>query len=55
MANTVTVAGEASLAAWQAKHGGELVRIAVSRAAYIGDMLAWRPLSPITQLAAVKP
>jgi precorrin-6Y C5,15-methyltransferase (decarboxylating) len=55
VANTVTVAGEASLAAWQAEHGGELVRVAVSRAAYIGDMLAWRPLSPITQLAAVKP
>ncbi|WP_174243079.1 precorrin-6y C5,15-methyltransferase (decarboxylating) subunit CbiE [Granulicella sp. L60] len=54
VANTVTVAGEAALAAWQATHGGDLIRIAVSRAAPIGGMLAWRPLSPITQLAATK-
>lgn len=54
VANTVTVAGEAALAAWQAHYGGDLTRIAISRAAYIGEKLAWRPLSPITQLAAVK-
>jgi precorrin-6B C5,15-methyltransferase / cobalt-precorrin-6B C5,C15-methyltransferase len=54
VANTVTVAGEALLATWQATHGGDLTRIAVSRATPIGGMLAWRPLSPITQLAATK-
>jgi precorrin-6B C5,15-methyltransferase / cobalt-precorrin-6B C5,C15-methyltransferase len=54
VANTVTVAGEATLATWQAVHGGDLTRIAISRAAPIGGMLAWRPLSPITQLAAIK-
>lgn len=55
VANTVTVAGEATLAGWQARYGGDLTRIAISRAAHIGEKLAWRPLSPITQLAAVKP
>jgi precorrin-6Y C5,15-methyltransferase (decarboxylating) len=54
VANTVTVAGEAALASWQATCGGDLTRIAVSRAETIGGMLAWRPLSPITQLAAIK-
>jgi precorrin-6Y C5,15-methyltransferase (decarboxylating) len=54
VANTVTIAGEASLAGWQTRYGGDLTRIAISRAAYIGEKLAWRPLSPITQLAAVK-
>lgn len=55
VANTVTIAGEAALASWQASRGGDLIRIAISRAAPIGGMLAWRPLSPITQLAATKP
>jgi hypothetical protein len=29
--------------------------LAISRAAPIGVHLAWRPLMPVTQLAAVKP
>ena len=49
VANAVTIETEASLAAWQAKIGGELVRISVSRAAPIGKFLGWRPLMPVTQ------
>lgn len=53
--NAVTVEGEAALAGWQRRLGGELVRIAVSRAEPIGGMLCWRPLLPITQWALIKP
>jgi precorrin-6B C5,15-methyltransferase / cobalt-precorrin-6B C5,C15-methyltransferase len=55
VANAVTVGGEAHLLEWQARHGGMLTRLAVSRAAPIGPHLGWRPLMPVTQLAAVKP
>ena len=37
---------------WQARHGGELTRIAVSRAEPLGGHHGWRPLLPVTQLAA---
>jgi precorrin-6Y C5,15-methyltransferase (decarboxylating) len=39
---------------WHAAHGGTLARFAVSRAEPLGSHLAWRPLLPVTQLAAVK-
>jgi precorrin-6Y C5,15-methyltransferase (decarboxylating) len=55
VANAVTVAGEAHLLDWQVRHGGALTRLAISRAAPIGPHLGWRPLMPVTQLAAVKP
>lgn len=55
VANAVTLAGEARLASFAASEGGALTRIAVSRAAPLGAQLAWRPLLPVTQLAAVKP
>jgi precorrin-6Y C5,15-methyltransferase (decarboxylating) len=55
VANAVTVAGEAQLLDWQTRHGGALTRLAISRAAPIGPHLGWRPLMPVTQLAAVKP
>jgi precorrin-6Y C5,15-methyltransferase (decarboxylating) len=54
VANAVTVAGEARLRAWQREQGGALTRTAVSRAEPLGAHLAWRPLRPVTQLAAVK-
>ncbi|GAC1420376.1 MAG: precorrin-6y C5,15-methyltransferase (decarboxylating) subunit CbiE [Candidatus Velthaea sp.] len=54
VANVVTIEGESALAAWHTKLGGDLVRIAISRAAPVGTMLAWRPLMPITQWTAVK-
>jgi precorrin-6Y C5,15-methyltransferase (decarboxylating) len=55
VANAVTVAGEAQLLDWQTRHGGALTRLAISRAAPIGPHLGWRPLMPVTQLAAMKP
>lgn len=54
VANAVTVAGEAALANWCARHDGTMTRIAVSRARPVGRHLAWRPLMPVTQLALVK-
>ena len=54
VANAVTVAGEAVLADWCARHAGTLTRLAVSRARPVGRHLAWRPLMPVTQLALVK-
>ena len=54
VANAVTVAGEAVLAAWCQRHDGTLTRLAVSRARPVGRHLAWRPLMPVTQLALVK-
>ncbi|MGE4218312.1 MAG: precorrin-6y C5,15-methyltransferase (decarboxylating) subunit CbiE [Alphaproteobacteria bacterium] len=55
VANTVTAEGERAILDWQASHGGDLVRIAISRAAPVGRRLGWRPMMPVTQLAAVKP
>ena len=54
VANAVTVAGEAILAEWGARHDGTLTRLAVSRARPVGRHLAWRPLMPVTQLALIK-
>ena len=54
VANAVTVAGEAILADWGARHEGTMTRLAVSRARPVGRHLAWRPLMPVTQLMLVK-
>ena len=55
VANAVTVSGEAALLARHADRGGDLVRLAVSRAEPLAGELAWRALRPVTQWAAVKP
>jgi precorrin-6B C5,15-methyltransferase / cobalt-precorrin-6B C5,C15-methyltransferase len=49
VANAVTVEGEARLLALHGKHGGQLTRIAVSRAEPVGPFQGWRPLMPVTQ------
>ncbi len=54
VANSVTTAAEAVLIDWQARHGGALTRIAVSRAEPVGRHRLWRPLPPVTQLAVGK-
>ncbi len=54
VANAVTLEGEQALVAFRAAHGGELVRIAVSRARAVGPFTGWRALMPVTQLQAVK-
>jgi precorrin-6B C5,15-methyltransferase / cobalt-precorrin-6B C5,C15-methyltransferase len=53
--NVVTLEGERALLEWQANHGGELVRIAVTRADRVGSYQGWRPSMPVTQLAVHKP
>ena len=55
VANVVTLEGEIALADFRERHGGELVRIAVSRAEPVGPFTGWKPLMAVTQLAAVKP
>jgi precorrin-6B C5,15-methyltransferase / cobalt-precorrin-6B C5,C15-methyltransferase len=54
VANVVTVEGETVLARLQRDWGGNLTRIAVSRAEKVGGLLGWRPLMPVTQFATVK-
>jgi precorrin-6Y C5,15-methyltransferase (decarboxylating) len=54
VANVVTLEGERLLLDWQAAHGGDLVRIAISRAEKVGPYQGWRPAMPVTQYALVK-
>ncbi len=55
VANVVSLEGERAILAWQARQGGELTRIAVSRSEPLGGHHAWRPLLPVTQFVATKP
>ena len=52
--NAVTIETQAALAERQARHGGDLVQIAVAHPAPLGSYHAWRPAAPIVQWAAVK-
>jgi precorrin-6B C5,15-methyltransferase / cobalt-precorrin-6B C5,C15-methyltransferase len=54
VANAVTLEGETRLLALRGEIGGDLVRIAVSRAEPVGPFTGWRPLMPVTQFAATK-
>jgi precorrin-6Y C5,15-methyltransferase (decarboxylating) len=53
--NAVTVESEALLLARHAALGGELTRIAISRAAPLGSKTGWRPALPVTQWLWQKP
>ena len=53
--NAVTLATEALLLARRSTLGGELIRLAISRAAPVGAMTAWRAAMPLTQWLWVKP
>lgn len=60
VANAISSEGERAILEWQARHGdgggdSDLSRIAVSRCKPLGGHHAWRPLLPVTQLAATKP
>jgi precorrin-6Y C5,15-methyltransferase (decarboxylating) len=55
VANAVTLEGSTALTNWHGERGGELVRIAISRAGPVGGATALRPLMPVTQLRLVKP
>lgn len=54
VANAVTVESEQKLLQWQGKVGGELTRIAISRAEPVGKFLGWKAIAPVTQLVSVK-
>ncbi len=54
VANAVTLEGAAALARWHEEHGGELIRIAISRASPVGAATVLRPMFPVTQLRLTK-
>jgi precorrin-6B C5,15-methyltransferase / cobalt-precorrin-6B C5,C15-methyltransferase len=53
--NAVTLETEALLLARHAAFGGELTRIAISRADAVGGKTGWRPAMPVTQWLWTKP
>jgi precorrin-6B C5,15-methyltransferase / cobalt-precorrin-6B C5,C15-methyltransferase len=55
VANAVTLDGEARLAALNAAHGGELVRIEVAYAEPVGQHMTMRPRLGVTQWRTIKP
>ncbi|MGK8234775.1 Precorrin-6Y C(5,15)-methyltransferase (decarboxylating) [Roseovarius sp. EC-HK134] len=52
--NAVTLESEAVLVALYKRHGGELVKLQISRAEPVGGLTGWRPLMPVTQWSLVK-
>jgi precorrin-6Y C5,15-methyltransferase (decarboxylating) len=54
VANTVTLESEALLSTWYARHGGELIRIATSRAKAMGGFTGWQQAMPVTQWSVTK-
>ena len=55
VANAVTLEGEAALAERHQAHGGELVRVDVSRAIAVGRFRGMQPGMAVTQWRSVKP
>lgn len=55
VANTVTVEGESALLRLHRRHGGALVRFAVSRLSPVGRLHGWKPMMTVTQWQAAKP
>ncbi|MFF8834135.1 precorrin-6y C5,15-methyltransferase (decarboxylating) subunit CbiE [Streptomyces sp. NPDC015130] len=54
VANTVTLESEALLADRHRRHGGELIRLAVSAAVPVGGFTGWRQAMPVTQWSVTK-
>ncbi len=54
VANAVTLETEARILELQRHHGGDLVRVSVSRASPVGELTGWRPQMPVTQWSLVK-
>ncbi|MFI6518351.1 precorrin-6y C5,15-methyltransferase (decarboxylating) subunit CbiE [Spirillospora sp. NPDC050679] len=52
--NAVTVESEREVTGWRARVGGDLARIAVSRAAPVGGFTGWRTMMPVTQWTVVR-
>ena len=55
VANAVTLQGEARLVDWQARHGGTLTRISLSRTRPLGQFSTWQAALPIVLLECHKP
>lgn len=55
VANAVTLQSEARLVDWRARHGGDLVRLAMAHAQPLGGFDTWRQALPVTLLEARKP
>jgi precorrin-6Y C5,15-methyltransferase (decarboxylating) len=55
VANAVTLEGEAVLAAWHARAGGEMSRFQHAQAEAVGPHRGWRPAMQVTQLSVRKP
>jgi precorrin-6Y C5,15-methyltransferase (decarboxylating) len=55
VANAVTVQSETRLLQCRETFGGNLSRLAISRAEPLGRQLGWRALMPVTQWVAIKP
>jgi len=55
VANTVTLESDALLTQWYSRHGGELIRVATSRARAMGDFTGWQQAMPVTQWSVTKP
>ena len=54
VANAVTLESEAVLIDLHRRHGGQLVKLQVSRAEPVGGLTGWRPLMPVTQWSLEK-
>ena len=54
VSNAVTLESEKVLLDWQASRGGDLTRIAISRAEKVGPYQGCKPMMPVTQYSAVK-
>ena len=52
--NSVTLETEATLIAWQARHGGTLLRLSVERAGAVGGLTGWRAAMPVVQWSVTK-
>ncbi|MGP9812196.1 precorrin-6y C5,15-methyltransferase (decarboxylating) subunit CbiE [Rhodopseudomonas sp. NSM] len=52
--NAVTLETEALLIGWHGRHGGELLRLGVERAAPVGGLTAWRAAIPVVQWSVRK-
>ena len=52
--NSVTLETEAKLIAWQARHGGTLLRLSVERAGPIGGRTGWRAAMAVVQWSVTK-
>ncbi|MFN5406978.1 precorrin-6Y C5,15-methyltransferase (decarboxylating) subunit CbiT, partial [Bradyrhizobium sp.] len=55
VANVISLEGEARVTELFGRHGGELIRIAVSRIEPVGGMHGWRQAMRVTQWRVIKP